>query len=109
MLKPPEGPGDKCQHDGTTCLGWGDTSLVYEDDGWQGTGGRTHAVVIGVGKYAESRPRRGKAPKPFETLPWRRPGGTPVRLLPEAGVPRARGTIARDAAADALASQTRVP
>ena len=69
MLKPPEGPGDKCQHDGTTCLGWGDTSLVYEDDGWQGTGGRTHAVVIGVGKYAESRPRRGEPRKPFETLP----------------------------------------
>jgi len=68
VLTPPAGPG-ACPHDGTTCLGWGDTSLVYEDDGWQGTGGRTHALVLGVGKYAESRPRRGTPRKPFETLP----------------------------------------
>lgn len=69
MLKPPDAPADKCPHDGKTCLGWGETSLAYEDDGWRATGGRTHAVVIGVGDYSESRPLQDSKPASFAPLP----------------------------------------
>ena len=58
-----------CVHDGTACLGWGETSLAYEDAAWQGTGRRIHALVIGVGSYAESRSRWGRPQKSFAALP----------------------------------------
>jgi hypothetical protein len=49
------------------CRHEGDKNVVHDD--CQGTGGRTHALVIGVGNYSQPRPRRGKQSKGFDNLP----------------------------------------